>query len=216
MFDRRLRAAVDRPFDSLAGRAAARGVRADWVTLVGFLLGGGACVAIAFDQRIVALVLWLANRLADGLDGAIARRVGVTDRGGFVDILADFAVYGGFVVGVAYAQPGARVAAVVLLFAYYVSGAAFLAWSSLAERRARNIHDNRSLHFVGGIAEGAETIVVYVLLCLWPSATEAIVWVFAAAVGLTAVQRIVFAWRSLSHHGSSFDRESAAGTGPGG
>ncbi|HUP76633.1 MAG TPA: CDP-alcohol phosphatidyltransferase family protein [Acidimicrobiales bacterium] len=216
MFDRRLRAAVDRPLTALAGRAAARGVRADWVTLAGFLLGVGACVAIAVDQRIVALVLWLANRVADGLDGAIARRIGVTDRGGFVDIVADFAIYGGFVVGVAYAQPDARLAVVVLLFAYYVSGTAFLAWSSLAERRARIAGDNRSLHFVGGIAEGTETIVVYALLCIWPSATEAIVWVFAAAVGLTAVQRIVLAWRSLTDHGSSFDREGAAGTGPGG
>ena len=216
MFDRRLRAAVDRPFSAVAQRAAARGVRADWVSLVGFIVGVGACVAIAFDQRVVALVLWLANRIADGVDGAIARRVGVTDRGAFVDIVADFAIYGGFIVGVAYAQPDARVATVVLLLAYYVSGAAFLAWSSLAERRARIADDNRSLHFVGGIAEGAETIVVYVLLCLWPSATEVIVWVFAAAVGFTAVQRVVFAWHSFSDHGCSRDRKDAVGIGPGG
>ena len=125
--------------------------------------------------------------------------VGATDRGGFVDIVADFAVYAGFVVGVAYAQPDARVAAIVLLLAYYVSGAAFLAWSSLAERRARTPDDNRSLHFVGGVAEGAETIVVYVLLCLWPSATETILWVFAGAVGLTVAAtrrvRVAFAQR---------------------
>ena len=216
MFDRRLRAAVDRAFTAVAQRASARGVRADWVTVVGFFVGAGACVAIAFDQRVVALVLWLANRLADGLDGAIARRVGVTDRGGFVDIVADFAIYGGFIVGVAYAQPDARVAAVVLLFSYYVSGAAFLAWSSLAERRARSADDNRSLHFVGGIAEGAETIVAYALLCLWPSATEIIVWVFAAAVAITSVQRITFAWRSLSVHGPSRDPQDETVTRPGG
>jgi phosphatidylglycerophosphate synthase len=206
VFDRRLRAAVDRPFTALARRAAARGVRAEWVTLLGFLLGAGACVAVAVDQRTLALGLWLANRLADGLDGAVARCVGATDRGGFVDIVADFAVYSGFVIGVAYAQPDARFAAVVLLGAYYVSGAAFLAWSSLAERRARVAGDNRSLNFVGGIAEGAETVVAYALLCLWPSATEPILWVFAAAVGLTAGQRFRFAWQSLSDHGSSPDR----------
>jgi phosphatidylglycerophosphate synthase len=216
MLDRRLRAAADRAFTVLARPVADRGVRAEWITLLGFVFGVGACVAIAADQRVVALVLWLANRLADGLDGAIARRVGVTDRGGFVDIVADFAVYGGFVVGVAYARPDARFAVVLLLFAYYVSGSALLAWSSLAERRARIAGDNRSLHFVGGIAEGAETIVVYVLLCLWPSATETIVWVFAAAVGITAAQRVAFAWRSLSDHGSSFDPERVAGSGPGG
>jgi phosphatidylglycerophosphate synthase len=216
MFDRRLRAAVDRPFAAVAGRAAAHGVRAEWVTLAGFLVGVGACVAIAVDQRIVALVLWLANRVADGLDGAIARSIGVADRGAFVDIVADFAIYGGFVVGVAYAQPESRVATVVLLFAYYMSGTAFLAWSSLAERRARIADDNRSLHFVGGLAEGTETILVYALLCIWPSATEAIVWIFAAAVGVTAVQRIAFAWRSLRVHEPSRDPEDETMTGPGG
>ena len=181
-------------------------MRAEAVTLVGFALGAGGCIAIAFDRRWFALVLWLANRIADGLDGAVARQVGATDRGGFVDIVADFAVYAGFVVGVAYTQPDARVAAVALLGTYYVSGAAFLAWSSFAERRARTAGDNRSLHFVGGIAEGGETVVVYVLLCVWPAATVGILWVFAAAVGVTALQRVWFGWRSLSDHGAVADR----------
>ena len=206
MLDRRLRAAFDRPLRAVAGAVVRRGVGAVPVTVVGFALGVGACVAIAFDERWVALALWFANRLADGLDGAVARLVGPTDRGGFVDIVADFAVYAGFVVGVAYAHPDARVAAVVLLGAYYVSGAAFLAWSSLAERRARVVGDNRSLHFVGGLAEGAETIVVYALLCVWPAATREILWVFAAAVVFTALQRIGFGWRALSDHGPGADR----------
>lgn len=200
MLDRRLRAGFDRPLRAVAARLVGFGVGAEAITVVGFALGAGACLAIAFDLRWVALVLWLANRGADGLDGAVARLVGATDRGGFVDIVADFAVYAGFVVGVAYARPDARVAALALLTAYYVSGAAFLAWSSLAERRARTIGDNRSLHFVGGLAEGTETVVAYVLLCAWPAATEAILWVFAAAVAATALQRVWFGWRALSDH----------------
>jgi phosphatidylglycerophosphate synthase len=206
MLDRRLRRYVDRPLRAVAKRAAALGVRAGWVTAFGFVAGAGACLAIAMGQRMPALALWLANRVADGLDGAIARQTRVTDRGGYIDIVADFAVYGGFVVGVAYARPDARLAAVALLGAYYVSGAAFLAWSSLAERRARAAPDDRSLHFVGGIAEGFETIVVYSLLCVWPAATAEILWAFAVAVAVTAVQRVHFAWRSLSAHELSGDR----------
>ena len=206
MLDRRLRAGFERPLRAVAARLVEHSVRAEAVTLVGFALGAGACIAIALDRRWFAVVLWLANRIADGLDGAVARQVGATDRGGFVDIVADFAVYAGFVVGVAYTQPDARVAAVALLGTYYVSGAAFLAWSSIAERRARTAGDNRSLHFVGGIAEGGETVVVYVLLCVWPAATVGILWVFAAAVGVTALQRVWFGWRSLSDHGAVADR----------
>jgi phosphatidylglycerophosphate synthase len=200
MIDRRLRAAVDRPVSFVGGRLAGAGVRAEMVTFVGFVVGVGACIAVADDRRWLALGLWLSNRAIDGIDGAVARVVGSTDRGGFIDIVADFAVYGGFVVAIASARPGARVGCVALLCAYYVSGAAFLAWSSLAEKRARVIGDNRSLHFVGGLAEGFETIVVYALLCVWPRATEEIVWTFTAAVVVTALQRIWFAWQTLTPH----------------
>lgn len=206
VLDRRLRAGFDRPLRVVAARLARLGVRADTVTSIGFTFGVAACVAIAFDARWVALVLWLANRVADGLDGVLARGVGASDRGGFIDLVADFTVYAGFVVGIAIARPDARVAAIVLLGAYYVSGAAFLAWSTFAERRARAIADDRSLHFVGGVAEGAETVVVYVLLCVWPSATEVILWTFVAAVGVTALQRVRFGWRALSDHDGAADR----------
>jgi phosphatidylglycerophosphate synthase len=203
VLDRRLRALTDAPLRALAARAAPAGLRAGQVTAFGFVVGVGACVAIALDHRWLALGLWLVNRAADGFDGAIARRVGATDLGGYLDLVADFAIYAGFVVGVAVAHPATRLAAVVLLGAYYVSGVAFLAGSAIAERRGRERGDNRSLHFVGGVAEGAETIVVYVLVCAWPSATAAILWVFSAAVGVTAVQRVAYVWRWFSAHDSS-------------
>ena len=76
------------------------------------------------------------NRLLDGLDGALARCSAASDMGGFLDIVADFSIYGGFLVALAFAVPGARVALVVLIFAYYVSGTALLALSSIEERRA--------------------------------------------------------------------------------
>ena len=84
--------------------------------------------------------------------------------------------------------------------AYYVSGAALLAWSSVAERLGRARPDERGLHFLGGIAEGTETVVVYCLVCVRPGWSAEILWVFATAVAVTALQRIVAAWRSLSAH----------------
>ncbi|MEO8696779.1 MAG: CDP-alcohol phosphatidyltransferase family protein [Acidimicrobiales bacterium] len=214
MFDGRLRATFNRPLNAMARRAAGRGVRAWQVTLVGFGFGVGACVAIGFDRRWWALGLWLLNRAADGLDGALARRVGATELGGFFDIVADFAVYGGFVVALAIANADARLAAVVLLGTYYISGAALLAWSSIAERHGHRRGDNRSFHFVGGLAEGAETIVVYALVCVWPAATVEILWAFSGAVGFTALQRVVFVWRSSSAHDASGGRDAGGSATP--
>lgn len=197
MFDARVRAGLAPYLDAAARPLAATGIPAGALTAVGFAAGTAACVAAAMASWPVALVLWLANRALDGLDGAVARVRGASDRGGFLDIVADFAVYGGFVLGVAVARTEARLACVALLAAYYVSGSALLAWSSLAERRALVAGDERSLRFVGGLAEGTETVVVYVLLCLFPRAAAPIAWGFAAAVAVTALQRVALAVRAL-------------------
>ncbi len=81
-------------------------------------------------------------------------------------------------------------ACLALLAAYYVSGTAFLALSSLLERRGDTGGDGRSLRFVGGLAEGTETVIVYVLFCLFPDQAAVIAWIFTAAVAVTAAQRI--------------------------
>ena len=177
--------------EATGSRLAGAGIPPLALTGLGWAVGMGACVAVAQQAWTLGLVLWLVNRLLDGLDGPVARSRGASDLGGFLDIVADFSVYAGFVVGVAVAVPEARLACVVLLSAYYVSGTAFLALSSLVERRGGGVGDGRSLRFVGGLAEGSETIVVYALICLVPAWTPGIVWVFTAAVAVTAVQRVV-------------------------
>ena len=88
-------------------------------------------------------------------------------------------------------------ACVALLTAYYISGTAFLALSSLAERRRQHLGDDRSLRFVGGLAGGTETIAVYLLLFLLPGHATVIVWAFTAAAAITAVQRVVLGVRLL-------------------
>lgn len=164
------------------------------VTGAGWTLGVGACVSAATGHWTTALVLWLLNRVLDGLDGPLARRTGATDLGGFLDIVADFSIYAGFVVAVGIQRPEAQVACLVLLATYYVSGTAFLALSSVLARRGDEARaDGRSLLFVGGLAEGTETVIAYVLFCLLPQHAEVIAWVFAGAVALTAGQRVALA-----------------------
>jgi phosphatidylglycerophosphate synthase len=192
-----MRAALGPGLDRAGTRLAARGVRPVTLTASGWAVGVGACVAAGTGHWTLALVLWIGNRVLDGLDGATARATAPTERGGFIDVMADFTVYAGFVVGVAVAVPSARLACVVLLGAYYASGTAFLALSSLLERRRHRLGDERSLRFVGGLAEGTETVAVYVLFTLLPQHAAVIAWTFAAAVAVTAVQRVVFAVRVL-------------------
>lgn len=192
MLDARARRVLSPGLDAVGRRLADLGVPALALTAAGWVAGVAACLAVVAHAWLWALAWWLLNRLLDGLDGPVARRHGPSDLGGFLDIVADFSIYSGFVVAVGIAEPGARVACLALLMAYYLSGTAFLALSSLLERRGTNLAaDGRSLRFVGGVAEGTETVVVYVLLCLLPGRATLIVWLFTAAVIITAAQRIV-------------------------
>lgn len=197
MLDRQLRARLAPALEPVARRASGRGVRARTVTAAGLVVGIGACVAASLAIWPLALVLWLANRLIDGLDGPLARLEGPTDLGGLYDFLADFVVYGGFVVAVAVAEADARVACTALLAAYLLNNVALLSFSSLIERRGLAMGDERSLRFTGGLTEGFETIVAYSLICLFPGAAELIVWVFTAMVLATVVQRLALARRTL-------------------
>lgn len=193
MLDARLRRLLAPVLDAAATRLDHAGIAPLALTGAGWLAGIGACVAVATGCWVLGLVLWLLNRVLDGLDGPVARRRGASDLGGFLDIVADFSIYAGFVVAVAIAEPSARLACVALLCAYYVSGTAFLALSSLVEKRGvdtRGGDDGRSLRFVGGLAEGTETVAVYVLFCLSPEHAALIAWCFTVAVAITAVQRI--------------------------
>lgn len=200
MLDRHVRGALAPALERVAGALVRAGVRPWTLTLAGLVAGAGAAVAAGLARWTPALVLFLVSRVADGLDGPVARQGGGgTELGGLLDILADFAVYGGFVAGCAVGRPDARVACAVLLLAYYLNGSAFLAFSSVAERRGlqRPFADERSLTFLRGLAEGTETTVAHSLMALLPDHLATIAWVFAGVVGVTVLQRVTVAVRLL-------------------
>lgn len=198
MLDEQLRARVVAPAaERLARVLRTCGVSAVAVTTTGLAFGVAACLAAGLGLWWIALALWVSGRAFDGIDGPLARLVGATDLGGYLDFACDLVVYAGFVVAVSVAVPGARLACAALLAAYYVNVGAWLSYSALAKRQALSGGDGRSLRFVPGLAEGAETLLVYVLFCVLPEHAAVIAWAFAALVGLSALQRIVLAARTL-------------------
>ena len=180
---------------------AARGVRADQITLAGFLLGLLALPALAFGAYAVALALILANRLADGLDGAVARIHGPTDRGAFLDIALDFLFYALVPLGFALADPAANaLPAAALIAAFVGTGSSFLAFAAVAGQRGHRApaYPAKGIFYLGGLTEGAETIAAFAAMCLWPASFPIIAWVFAAACAVTTVTRWVAGWRAFA------------------
>ena len=202
MLDGTSRRFLAAPLDSVASHLDRSWITPNRITLAGLVLGVGGAVAAARAAWIVALVLWLARCLADGLDGPLARRrrgAGdvTSEAGGFLDICSDFIVYGSFVVGVAIGYGGSLLPFLFVLLAYYANGAIFLAFSSIAERTGRQLDDGRSLSFLGGLAEGTETVLVHSLWCLVPAYAGGIAWAWAAVVGVSAVARLGQGYRAL-------------------
>jgi phosphatidylglycerophosphate synthase len=197
MLDTPVRRRITPLLDRAAQAPGLRALTPGAVTAAGLLVGIGACIAAALGAWAFALVLWLLNRTLDGLDGALARRRGPTDLGGMLDFVADFVVYGGFVVGVAIAVPDARVACAALLAAYLLNNVALLSFASLVEKRRLEYGDERSLRFTPALTEGTETILAYVAFCLVPSHAEVVAWVFCGLVMVSVAQRIALARRVL-------------------
>ena len=199
MFDAAARRVLEQPLGRLAATLDRASITPDRLTGLGLATGLAGAFAAAQQQWTAALVLWLFSRVADGLDGPLARRRQSTGRGrtsgaagGFLDIAADFTVYGAFVVGVGIgASDGGEslLPFMAVLLAYYINGTTFLAFSSIAERTGRPIDDGRSLSFLGGLAEGGETILVHAVWCLLPGVAGPVAWVWAGVVSLSALQR---------------------------
>jgi phosphatidylglycerophosphate synthase len=199
MLDSYMRRIVDPPLDHVGGRLAAAGVPANTVTLVGFGVGLLAIPCLAVDWYGLALAAILANRLADGLDGAVARHTRLTDFGGYLDIVCDFIVYGGVAFGFALARPENALPAAFLILSFVGTGTSFLAYAILAAKQglSSEARGRKSLYYLGGLTEGTETIAVFAAFCLFPGAFPMLAYIFGALCWLTTAARVATARRSF-------------------
>jgi phosphatidylglycerophosphate synthase len=195
MLDARIRRLIDPALDRVGSALARLGLGANAVTVLGFALGCGAWAALAFRQYHLALGLIAANRLADGFDGAIARRRGPTDLGGYLDIVLDFFFYAGVPFFFAVGRPEFALPAAFLVFSFVGTGSSFLAFAAVAARRgiSTEVRGRKAIYYLGGLTEGAETIAVFVLVCLFPDLFAWFAWVFGALCWVTTATRVAAA-----------------------
>lgn len=195
MFDARLRPLIDPPLNRMGAAIARAGVRANTLTLASGVAGVLAGLVIAQGWFAAGLALILASRLLDGLDGAVARATTTTDLGGYLDIVADFFFYVAVPVGFAFADPRNMPFALILVATFALTGVSFLAFAVTAGKRGLETaaHGRKSFFYSTGIAEGAETILVFLLMCVLPSQFPLLAGIYAALCLITVLQRSIAA-----------------------
>jgi phosphatidylglycerophosphate synthase len=200
MIDPQLNRLLKQPLAAMAKILSNQGISADQVTIAGFVVGILAVPAIVLGNFTLALILILFNRLADGLDGAVARHSQTTDAGGYLDITLDFIFYSAIVFAFICASPQQNaIAGSFLMLSFMGTGASFLAFAVMAGKHGLDNpkYPHKSLHYVSGLAEGFETIVVLCLFCLLPEYFVVIAVIFALVCWLTAILRIWLGYQSL-------------------
>lgn len=200
MLDAAARRLIDPPLNALGRGLASRGVTANAVTMIGLVLGLTAAALIALGAPLWALLPLLASRVADGLDGAVARATRKTDFGGYFDIWADFLFYGAVPFAFVLYDPANGTAAAFLLLSFYVNGTSFLGLATMAEKRGleTTAQGSKSLYYSSGLLEGTETILFFVLLCLASAWFAPLAYGFGALCFVTATARVLNARHILT------------------
>ncbi|MCE0494778.1 CDP-alcohol phosphatidyltransferase family protein [Vibrio salinus] len=200
MLDRYSIKMVRVPLSALSSLLDKTGITANQVTVTGFAIGLLSLPALILEQYLWTLGFILLNRIFDGLDGALARRQGITDCGGFLDITLDFLFYSLIPFGFVLANPSANaIAGAFLIFSFIGTGSSFLSFAVMAGKRniENPVYRQKSLYYIGGLTEGTETIACLILFCLFPAHFAVIAWIFGSLCWITTATRIWAGYQTL-------------------
>ena len=198
MLDPFMRRLIDPPLNGVAA-IWPRKISANQITIFGLVLGVACFLAIAINTMTAALILLALNRLADGLDGAVARAQTPSELGAYLDIVSDFVLWGLLPIGFIILDSDNAIAAAVLLSSFSMSMTVFLAFAIMAEKRGleTDAQGNKSFFYIAGLAEGTETIAFFAIVIIWPGAFIPAACVYAGIVYLSVIGRVASSYLIL-------------------
>ncbi len=191
---------MNSPLKACAQILKTKDVKPDQVTISGFGMGLLAFLALCMNWYIMALFFILVNRIMDGLDGALARLTETTDAGGFLDICLDFIFYSAVVAGFALSDPqNNALAAAFLLFGFVGTGTSFLSFAVMARKHGLKspAYPHKALYYIGGLTEGTETILFFVIICIFSDHFPVFAYLFAFLCLITTITRVLSGYATL-------------------
>jgi len=200
MIDAQLRPLIDRLLNPIGRGLVVLGVTANQVTMIGAAFGLIAAGCVAAGLFYPALWFVIANRVIDGLDGAVARASRSSDFGGYLDIVSDFIFYSAIPMAFAVAQPETALAAAFLIFSFLGTATSFLGFAILAEKHhvTTQIRGIKAFYYLGGLTEGTETILLFLAMLVWPDYFSPMAIIFGIFCWVTTGTRIYAAYRQFN------------------
>ena len=192
MLDAQLRPLIDRVLNPIGRGLAVLGITANQVTMVGVAFGLIAAGCVAAGLFYLAFWFVIANRIIDGLDGAVARASRPSDFGGYLDIVSDFIFYSAIPLAFAVARPETALVAAFLIFSFIGTATSFLGFAILAEKHhfTTQISGKKAFYYLGGLTEGTETIVLFLAMLVWPDYFSHMAIIFGILCWVTTGTRI--------------------------
>ena len=211
MLDSRIRPYVDPILNKVAHKLEEKNVSPNTVTFTGLMIAVYCFIALIQQAYILALIFLAANRIADGLDGVLANHIdskkngkkGKTELGSFLDIVFDMLFYGGFVFFYAWGRPDIGDSAAFLLFCFMGTASSFLAQAILVEKLGPikdSPNKNKGFYYAHGLIEGSETILFFILMCVFPKYFGLIAAIFGSLCLITTGLRIKTTFDGYKDH----------------
>lgn len=200
MIDHKIRPLMDPLLTRIGLMFSKLTISANAMTGIGFVFGCLTLLCILMDQAPLGGVFFILNRICDGLDGGIARNQGLTDFGGYLDIISDFIIYPAIPLAFAITNPHQALAAAFVIFAMAGAMTSFLAFAILCAKNDMETtkRGQKSFYYLGGLCEGFETAVFLGAMCFFPGYFSLLAWIFGVLCCLTTLGRILNTKRIFS------------------
>ncbi|WP_079525320.1 CDP-alcohol phosphatidyltransferase family protein [Halobacillus hunanensis] len=192
MLDTHARKMVQPSIDHTATWLLKKGLSANQITILAFILGISTSILYIMGQPVIALgLLWLSGFL-DAVDGTMARHTKTSSFGTVMDITFDRVVEVSIIVALAYIHPEVMWPLLLLSVSIVISMTIFLVVGAVSEKAGV-----KSFYYQAGLAERSEGFILFSMMLLFPGILYWTTFAFFAVELFTGVQRFMEARKIL-------------------
>ncbi|WP_243292341.1 CDP-alcohol phosphatidyltransferase family protein [Bacillus sp. FJAT-47783] len=193
MLDTHARKYVQPAFERTGIWLLKRGLTANQVTVLSFMIGTTSGIFYYFDYPIIAVfVLWLSGFL-DAVDGTMARLTKSSPFGTVMDVTFDRIVEISVLLGIAFRFPDIQWALLLLAVSIIISMTIFLTVGAVSKKQGM-----KSFYYQAGLAERTEGFILFSLMMLLEPFVLWVTLFFVVIELYTGFQRFFEAKRILS------------------